>query len=141
MTTFVSHSWLMKILIFTALLIILAIFSKPLANYYQRSQIDDISVTELKTLLAQKDRVVLLDVRSEAEYQAEHIPSAISMPIDTLEPQIETVKKLSTNKQLVTYCSTGPRSYDALTILKKYQINGLNLQGGFEAWWEQTKSP
>lgn len=140
MTTFVSHSWLMKVLIFTALSIVLAIFIKPLANYYQRSQIEDISVTELKTLLAKKDTVVLLDVRTAAEYQAEHIPSAISMPIDTLEQQIDTVKKLTTNKSLVTYCSTGPRSYDALTILKKYQIKGLNLKGGFEAWWEQNKS-
>lgn len=139
MTRFVSHSWLMKVLIFTGLAIILAVFSKPLADYYQRSQLDDISVTELKTLLAQKDTVVLIDVRTEAEYQIEHIPNAISMPLATIEQRIDVIKKMTENRRLVTYCSVGPRSYDALAILKKHHLDGMNLKGGFEAWWIQTK--
>lgn len=141
MTTFVSHSWLMKVLSFTALAIVIAVLSKPLTDYYQRSQIDDISVTELNTLLTQQqDHIVLLDVRTAAEYQAEHIPAAISMPVTSLEQQIDTVKKLTINKRLVTYCSTGTRSYQALSMLKKYQIDGVNLKGGFDAWWEQRKT-
>lgn len=139
MTTFVSHSWLMKALICAALAIILAALYKPVLYYYHASQIEDISVTELNTLLAEKAPVVLLDVRTEAEYQVEHIPDAVSMPVTTIEQHIDTVKKLTMNKRLITYCATGPRSYEALTILKNYQINGVNLKGGFEAWWQHTK--
>lgn len=139
MTTFVSHSWLMKALIFTALGIMLAVLYKPVLYYYHASQIDDISVAELNTLLVQKVPVLLLDVRTDAEYQVEHIPDALSMPVATIEQHIDTIKKLSMNKRLITYCATGPRSYEALTILKNYQINGVNLKGGFEAWWQQTK--
>ena len=140
MTTFVSHSWLMKILCFTALSIVLTFLYKPLRYYYQASQIEDISVAELNTLRAKKEAIVLLDVRTEAEYQAEHIPDAISMPVTTIEQHIDTVKKLSANKRLITYCATGLRSYEALTLLKNYQISGVNLKGGFEAWWKQHKS-
>lgn len=139
MTRFVSHSWLMKTLLFTAFAIMLTILYKPLLYYYDRSQTEDISVTELKTLLTQQDSVLLIDVRSEAEYQAEHIPSAISMPVSIIEQRVDTIKNLITNKRLITYCSTGPRSYQALATLKKYQINGMNLKGGFDAWWAQNK--
>jgi adenylyltransferase/sulfurtransferase len=134
MTYFVPHVWLMKVLIFTALIITLSIFFKPLLYYYQRSQLDDISVTEFNTLRTQKVPIALIDARSDSEYQTEHIPDAISIPVQ----KIDTVKELVANKRLVTYCSTGARSYEALIILKKYQINGVNLNGGFEAWWEQA---
>lgn len=140
MTTFVSHAWLMKVLLITALSTVLTFLYKPLRYYYQASQIEEISVTELNTLLAKKEAIVLLDVRTEAEYQAEHIPDAVSMPVTTIEQHIDTVKKLSANKRLITYCSTGSRSYEALTLLKNYQISGVNLKGGFEAWWKQNKS-
>jgi adenylyltransferase/sulfurtransferase len=138
MTYFVPHVWLMKVLIFTALIITLSILSKPLLYYYQRSQLDDISVTEFNTLRTQKVPIALIDVRSDSEYQTEHIPDAISIPVTIMEQKIDTVKELVANKRLVTYCSTGPRSYEALIILKKYQINGVNLKGGFEAWWQQA---
>jgi adenylyltransferase/sulfurtransferase len=138
MTYFVPHVWLMKVLIFTALIITLSILSKPLLYYYQRSQLDDISVTEFNTLRTQKVPIALIDARSDSEYQTEHIPDAISIPVTIMEQKIDTVKELVANKRLVTYCSTGARSYEALIILKKYQINGVNLKGGFEAWWEQT---
>ncbi len=131
----------MKALIFTTLSIMLAVLYKPVLYYYHVSQIDDISVAELNTLLAHKAPVVLLDVRSEAEYQVEHIPDAVSMPVTTIEQHIDSVKKLSTNKRVIAYCATGHRSYEALSILKNYQINGVNLKGGFEAWWQQTKQP
>jgi adenylyltransferase/sulfurtransferase len=134
MTYFVPHVWFMKVLIFTALIITLSIFFKPLLYYYQRSQLDDISVTEFNTLRTQKVPIALIDARSDSEYQTEHIPDAISIPVQ----KIDTVKELAANKRLVTYCSTGARSYEALIILKKYQINGVNLNGGFEAWWEQA---
>jgi rhodanese-related sulfurtransferase len=139
MTRFVSHVWLMKALIFTALIITLSILYKPLLYYYQRSQLDDISVTEFNTLRSQKVPIALIDVRSEAEYQAEHLPDAVSIPVTVMEQKIDSVKELIANKRLITYCSTGPRSYQALIMLKKYQINGENLKGGFEAWWEEKK--
>jgi adenylyltransferase/sulfurtransferase len=44
------------------------------------------------------------------------------------------IKKQQKNRQLVTYCASGWRSYKALTILKNHGVVGLNLTGGYQAW-------
>ena len=99
---------------------------------------EELSVIELNQLLSQeKSDIILIDVRSPAEYQAEHIPNAISIPVSEIEQYIDKIKALTKNQRLVTYCAIGPRSHKALSILKQHQIEGSNLNGGFQAWWQQ----
>lgn len=47
---------------------------------------------------------------------------------------VAVIKKQQKNRQLVTYCASGWRSYKALTILKNHGVVGLNLTGGYQAW-------
>jgi rhodanese-related sulfurtransferase len=47
--------------------------------------------------------VLIIDVRPEMEYQAGHIPGAISTPLDTLMTRVTELKKAT--KPIVAYCT------------------------------------
>ena len=93
-----------------------------------------ITSNELKQRLDAGDEVVLLDVRSPAEYESRHIPGARNIPLHTL-----SVERLSNDglrdKSLVVLCQGGGRSTQACEILAKAGFTKVfNLSGGTKAW-------
>ena len=97
----------------------------------------EIDKTQLQHWLKEKPQTLfLVDVRTPEEYQLGHIAGAISVPLADFESgnAFEVIKKQQKNRQLVTYCSSGWRSYKALTILKNHAVVGWNLTGGYDAW-------
>lgn len=97
----------------------------------------EINKSQLQRWLKEKPQsLFLVDVRTPEEYRLGHIAGAVSVPLADFEAgnAIEVIKKQQQNRQLVTYCSSGWRSYKALTILKNHGITGWNLTGGYEAW-------
>ena len=50
---------------------------------------EDINSLELNEMIKNKEKFILLDVRTEEEYEASHIPNAINIPLNNLESQIE----------------------------------------------------
>ncbi|HXF65029.1 MAG TPA: metalloregulator ArsR/SmtB family transcription factor [Caldilineaceae bacterium] len=82
------------------------------------------------------DQVVLLDVRPAVEYEADHIPGAISMPFDEVELRLA---ELPTGKLIVAYCR-GPYCVyadDALAILAAHGWEVARLEEGVIEW-QQT---
>lgn len=63
----------------------------------QRTQIN-----ELKSLL-ERDAVIVVDVRPNATYEMGHIPSAISIPLETVAERADELR--GTTKAIVTYCT------------------------------------
>lgn len=90
----------------------------------------------------QGDRFLLVDVRSQAEYEQEHLPEAILIPLSAIEQgrRIEEIQLASRGRQLVVYCTVGKRSQKALHLLKSAGISGLNLRGGIRAWHRFTQA-
>ncbi len=62
------------------------------------------------------DTIQLIDVRSQAEFAAGHIPSAMNMTIDELEEQIAVFS--TDQKPIVFICSTGARSGEAYYLFQ-----------------------
>ena len=62
-----------------------------------------LSPVDRKTLLqrARDDQVIVLDVRSAAEYAAGHLPFARSMPLPEIERRLSELPK---SKEIVAYC-------------------------------------
>ncbi len=54
----------------------------------------------------QSDRVILVDVRSPAEYRSGHIPGAINIPYQQIE---RSLKRLPPGRDIVLYCKSGIR--------------------------------
>ena len=66
---------------------------------------------------------MIIDVRSNEEYNIEHVEGAINIPYDTINEYTE----LDKNKVLFVYCKSGNRSkiaYDTLTNLG-YNVHDL----------------
>jgi rhodanese-related sulfurtransferase len=63
--------------------------------------VEELTKEELWQRLKRKDKLVVLDVRPPEEYEAGHIPGAVSIPLGELKKR---VKELPKNKQIVAYC-------------------------------------
>ena len=70
---------------------------------------------------------VILDVRSQREWDAGHIENAVHIPLDQLNNRVDEVKKL--NKPVVTCCASGVRSAKAAKFLNLNNIEATNGGG------------
>ena len=80
--------------------------------------------------------VVVLDVRTAAEFAEGHIQRAILID----QGQSDFVEKakatLPTDKKIAVYCRSGRRSANAAGILANIGYQCVNLKGGIIAWQE-----
>ena len=58
---------------------------------------------------------IILDVRSKGEFAGGHIKNAVNIPLNELPDQL---KKLKTERTVITCCASGARSASAKNILK-----------------------
>jgi len=84
-----------------------------------------------KSLLEQNS--ILIDVRETHEYELEHIPGSLLVPLSCLEPELFPRFE---SKTLVLHCAVGVRSAVAVKQLSMsgYPYEMVNMIGGIEAW-------
>ena len=73
---------------------------------------------------------MLVDVRSESENAAGHIPGSVLIPVDTLRENLDQLK----GKEVIVHCAVGQRGHTAVQLLKGHGINAKNLDGGYTTW-------
>lgn len=74
----------------------------------------------------------VLDIRSEAEHAAGHIPGSLNIPLPRLE---ERYGEVPTAGPLVVHCEGGYRSAIGVSLLQKIgRPHVHDLVGGFKAW-------
>ena len=66
----------------------------------------------------EKDKILIIDVRPEAEYRAGHIENAINMLSDTIADNLAAIEPWK-NMPIIVYCNTGKRSAAAAEVLTK----------------------
>ncbi len=88
---------------------------------------------ELYRRLATGESVVVLDVRTETEFQDRHIPGSTLVPLHELEGRLNELPNGGTPIALV--CRHGQRGAAACRFLAEHGFTPLmNLEGGIEAW-------
>lgn len=83
--------------------------------------------------LAKTGKIVVLDVRPEDEYQAEHLPHALSLPLNQLKSHLN---RLPRNQKIVAYCR-GPfcvMAGEAVRILRSKGFQAMRLGDGVAEW-------
>lgn len=99
--------------------------------------VDTISVFDLKELLDNlSEKICIIDVRSEQEYDLVHLKDSILIPLSTIESgeSIERVRELARENKLICHCKLGGRSAKAIIALQKFGISAYNLAGGIDVW-------
>ncbi len=103
------------------------------------TQIETITPEQLHAAQRRGQYTGLLDVRTNAEYRAGHIPGAQLIPVEALTPQViaEHFKRpsLGREERLYITCHAGPRAQQAAERLIDAGFANLALvEGGTEAW-------
>jgi hydroxyacylglutathione hydrolase len=79
----------------------------------------------------------LVDVRTEAEYQAGHLQGASWVPRGKLEWMAAGGSLGSTDDEIVVYCRKDGRASLAAATLKRLGFENVRyLEGGFKSWVE-----
>lgn len=100
-------------------------------NVKEDSQIKKVNSDEVRELL--KEDAILLDVRSESEYNEGHIPNAILLNVSDVENKI---KDISTDydQAIIVYCRSGNRSAKAAQTLIDMGYRNVYDLGGISNW-------
>lgn len=98
-----------------------------------------ISPENARILLDENPAAVLIDVRTEEEYLAGHIPGSLLLPVDELADRLN---ELPPDKQtiLIVYCRTGRRSAIAALILLEAGYLAIYDLGGIADWPYETEA-
>ena len=72
---------------------------------------------------------LIIDVRTKAEFIQGAIPGSKNIPLQVLNSQINTIKKL--NKPVIVCCASGMRSGSASSILNSQGIECMNGGGWY----------
>ena len=70
----------------------------------------------------------LLDVRSEMEFETQHIPGAINIPLETIEANLSKITEMQ--KPIVVYCLSGGRSGIASGLINQSGLQEVYNGGG-----------
>jgi len=98
-----------------------------------RSRIRETTADEVKARLDRGDKFVLVDVREDREFDADHIPGSVHLGKGIIERDIEA-KVADKNTTLVLYCGGGFRSALVADNLRQMGYgNAISLDGGWRA--------
>jgi phage shock protein E len=83
--------------------------------------------------------LVLLDVRTPAEYAEGHVPGAINIPHTEVASRIGELSA-ARDRDLVVYCRSGVRTEQALASLREAGFERLfHLKGDYTRWSEEKR--
>ena len=98
-----------------------------------KSRINEISVAETRARLAANPQAVLMDVREDHEWQAEHAAEAVHLGKGILERDLEKLYPAK-DAEIIMYCGGGFRSALTADAAQKMGYrNVTSLIGGFKA--------
>jgi rhodanese-related sulfurtransferase len=90
-----------------------------------------VTAKEAKKLI-DENKVTILDVRTQPEFDSGHIAGASVLPVQELASRLDELNK---NTTYLLVCHSGNRSTQAQTILKDAGFKKTyNLIGGVSAW-------
>jgi L-ascorbate metabolism protein UlaG (beta-lactamase superfamily)/rhodanese-related sulfurtransferase len=90
--------------------------------------------------LTNEPNVMVLDVRTAAEYAEGHIEGAILIDQGQSDFMEKAKTELSKERKIAVYCRSGRRSANAANRLAAEGFQCVNLKGGIVAWKEAGKT-
>lgn len=98
-----------------------------------------LNAAEFEQAIADKENVVLVDVRTAEEYAEGHLKDAMLIDVKKDNFREECEAKLPRNKKIAVYCRSGFRSKSAAKILNEAGFEVINLTKGYTGWVESGK--
>jgi len=113
------------------LLMITACISSP----KKQTQMNELAPDVWSKLQEQTLESVILDVRTEEEFESGYIKGALNMDIRGGADFLASIESLDKSKSYFVYCRSGARSGQACQLMSQMGFSALyNLDGGVLAW-------
>ena len=129
----------MKKIILLIIIVIIIIIGVVLKMNKKEKRIENevvikhVSMNDIVQIMVENENYIILDARTQAEYNQGHIPNAICIPNETIDESV--VNKLpDKNQMILVYCRSGNRSKQAAEKLKKLGYTNLIEFGGIIDW-------
>ncbi|WP_336785952.1 rhodanese-like domain-containing protein [Paenibacillus sp. MMO-177] len=91
----------------------------------------EITPAEVEERLKNGEKLNLIDVREDDEWEAGHIAEAVSVPLSQFGERYEELPK---DQALIMVCRSGGRSGRACDFLHAQGYNVTNMTGGMLVW-------
>lgn len=95
---------------------------------------------ELLQLINTGQSPVIVDVRSQSEYQAGHVPGAIHVPFWNAFTT-DSLDELEKSRSLVLYCEHGPRAGIAKLAFSLSGFDDISYLAGHMSAWRKAALP
>lgn len=113
----------------------LPIYAGP--DYEKKVETSKLAPKELAALIRKADgSFTLVDVRDPEEFREGHIPGAVNIPVASLASRSGVLDK---EKNIIVYCNSGGRSYNAYRKLQK--LGYENIRQTIFADWQEAGLP
>ena len=132
MGTFIAGHWEL----FAALAVILFLLAR---TWFGPGAVNLLMPSEAIQLINHKDALVV-DVRTDKEYQQGHVMNALHIPLGVLDNRIAELQAYKTSA-IVMVCRSGARSGQAASKLKKQGFTDAHNLGGGMLAWERASLP
>ena len=91
-----------------------------------------ITAEEAKTRLDENPDAILLDVRTQEEYDGGHVPGAVCFPNEDILPELPL--PFEKDAEILVYCRSGRRSAEAAEKLTGMGYANVSDFGGIQDW-------
>nr|WP_325219024.1 rhodanese-like domain-containing protein [uncultured Oscillibacter sp.] len=95
-----------------------------------------ITAEQAKERLEANPDVILLDVRTQEEYDGGHIPGAVCFPNEDIQPELPL--PFEKDAEVLVYCRSGRRSAEAAEKLADMGYTNVADFGGIQNWPYET---
>jgi len=97
--------------------------------------VEKLSMSEYKVKVSRQPHVIL-DVRSEREFEVAHTPRAKHMPVEEVaKSNREAMQEIIKERSVVCICASGSRSMMAATVIARMGFSPVySIAGGMGAW-------
>ena len=113
------------------LLFVIACVSSP----KKQTQMNELAPDAWAELQEQTLESVILDVRTEEEFESGYIKGALNMDIRGGADFLASIESLDKSKSYFVYCRSGARSGQACQLMSQMGFSAVyNLEGGVLAW-------
>ena len=101
----------------------------------KQNGMSNLSQIEWAKALTKQPEAVILDVRTEEEFESGYIPNAKNIDLRMGPGFIDEINTLEKNKSYYVYCRSGARSAQAVQLMRDLGFNETyNLLGGILDW-------
>ena len=130
-----SEFVLNNLLLFAALFVVLVLLIKAELDHQANKGLY-LSPTGATRLMNNQSDILLLDLRTAAEFKSGHIKGAKNTPLADFAKSVDSFSDAK-DKNILVYCNTGNTATRAMKLLKKAGYEKINnLAGGIAAWKE-----